>query len=215
MPDPPAVVVSEDVPDVETVVVPPPEPEPALAVVEEDQILILEPIRFEVGTANILPQSLPVLSAVATLLHHDATLLHVVIEGHASEEGTFAYNYDLSTQRARAVWEQLVSDGVHPDRVSWRGLGEVVPTQGGTSEEELRVNRRVEFHIVARLAPGESAPEYADSVELPWDGSESAVRQPPPPPEPEPEPPSDEELFEQLFEGPVDDEIDTFDEDEP
>jgi protein TonB len=38
----------------------------------------------------------------------------VVIEGHASQEGSFEYNYTLSAERARAIYEALVLRGVHP-----------------------------------------------------------------------------------------------------
>ena len=40
--------------------------------------------------------SIPTLQFVAKLMNQNARLGHVVIEGHASEEGTFVYNYDLS-----------------------------------------------------------------------------------------------------------------------
>ena len=78
---------------------------------------------------------------------------HVVIEGHASEEGSHQYNYDLSNLRARAIFKALAEAGVHPDRMSHRGYGEALPKNLGEDEAALAENRRVEFHIIRQDAP--------------------------------------------------------------
>ena len=160
---------------------PPPEPEPEeeegpppwepeeLARVVDEVIEIRDPIQFEFATSNILPESLPVLVAVGELMLAEERLEHVVVEGHASEEGSHDFNYELSTDRARAVWEELLKVGVHADRVSFRGLGEVVPRTAGEEEEELAENRRVEFHIVRQLDPLELVPPHDRRVPLPWE----------------------------------------------
>ena len=142
--------------------------EDELARIEGERIVIRDPIQFEFDTARILPESLPVLHQVATLLADNPQIAHLVVEGHASEEGTHVYNYDLSIRRARAVWEQLVAGGVNPDRLSYRGMGEVLPVTEGQSEGELAASRRVEFHIVRELHPLEPAPAYREGTPLPW-----------------------------------------------
>lgn len=172
-----AVVVTDPPPDIEIPDDPPePEEEPwregQLAKVEGERIKIREPIQFEFNTARILPESLPVLYQVAGLLNENARIVHVVIEGHASEEGSFSYNYDLSIRRARAIWEQLIRGRVHPDRISYRGMGEVVPRTEGSSEGELADNRRVDFHIVHQLGPLDLTPTYSPLAQLPWDGGD-------------------------------------------
>jgi len=172
-----AVVVTEPPPEVELPDDPPePEEEPwregQLAKVEGERIKIREPIQFEFNTARILPESLPVLYQVAGLLNENARIVHVVVEGHASEEGSFAYNYDLSILRARAIWEQLIRGRVHPNRISYRGMGEVVPRTEGSSEGELADNRRVDFHIVHQLGPLDLTPTYAPLAQLPWNGGD-------------------------------------------
>ena len=85
---------------------------------------------------------------VAKLINEDIQIGHLVIEGHASEEGSYGYNYDLSNLRARAIYRALVEAGVHPDRLSHRGYGEAIPIKSGEDEASLALNRRVEFHIV-------------------------------------------------------------------
>jgi outer membrane protein OmpA-like peptidoglycan-associated protein len=140
-----------------------------LARVEANQIVIRDPIQFEKGTARILPESRPILQQVAGLLQDHPRIVHLVIEGHASEEGDHNFNYDLSIERARSIWEQLVRAEVHPDRLSYRGMGEVVPVTVGADESALAVNRRVEFRITAQQHPLDPDPVYRTIPVLPWE----------------------------------------------
>ena len=219
------------IPEPEPVVVeipPEPPPEPDIVFIEEepepewepeekakivgDQVVIREPVQFEYATANILDESLPTLQAVANILNDHAEIEHVVIEGHASVEGSFEYNYELSNERARSIWKELMAYGVHPSRISYRGMGEVVPVAAGDSEEALAKNRRVEFDIVDRVEEGEEYPIYPATYLLPWSGEQIETIQPVIP-EPEVEEPEEElsieEQLDQLLEP------DAFDETEP
>jgi outer membrane protein OmpA-like peptidoglycan-associated protein len=144
--------------------------------VNATHIVIREPIQFDVATARILPESQPVLDAVAELMASYWQIDHLVIEGHASEEGAFDYNYKLSLERARAVYEALVEVGVHPTRLSFRGFGEVSPRTDDVTADNLAANRRVEFSIQRLLDPLEPPPVYPENVQLPWSGAMVAVR---------------------------------------
>ena len=141
--------------------------EEELAKVEADQIIIRDAIQFEIGTDKILKEFIPTLDFVASLINEDVQIGHVVIEGHASEEGSHDYNYDLSNLRARAIFKALVEVGVHPDRLSHRGYGEALPKNTGGTEEELAKNRRVEFHII-RQDPPETVLELRELQSAPW-----------------------------------------------
>lgn len=156
--DEPLIVVHKEAELVEPVAAP-------LAEVVDTSIVLRDPIRFELATARILDESMPTLHEVARILAADPAILHLLVEGHASEEGSYTYNYELSIARARAIFEALVAVGVHPDRLSYRGMGEVVPATG------LAESRRVEFDIVRVLGPDETAPAYAP-VPRPWNGEE-------------------------------------------
>ncbi|MBT3217698.1 MAG: OmpA family protein [Proteobacteria bacterium] len=198
-PPPPPVrvetVVVEEIPE------PPPLPplEPAweegeLARVVGEEIKIREKLQFIVNTPDLLADSKPVLNAIAAVVNENALIGHVVIEGHASEEGSYEFNYELSLNRARTIFEELIQAGVHPKRLSYRGMGEVVPTARGMQlkgsvpdETILAINRRVEFHIIRQFEPTDELPEYSTSIKLPWSGSDSTVKQPPKPELPEPE----------------------------
>lgn len=187
----------EDPPEIDDVdIAPPPPPPPAwkedeLARVEEKEILIRDPIQFELGTDKILPESLPTLHAVAKLMSDNPEIAHLVVEGHASDEGDFLYNYELSVRRALAIFRELVAAGVHPARVSCRGMGEVQPVAAGADETSLAANRRVVFTIVRRLRVGDAAPELPAAVRLPWNGDPKTFALPvPPTPPPDAAPPA-------------------------
>ncbi len=145
--------------------------------VHKQTITIRDDIQFAVGTSQILPDSLPVLDQVAELMASYWQIDHLLIEGHASEEGEYAPNFQLSIERARSIYVALVEAGVHPQRISFRGFGEVSPKDTGQSEQNLAANRRVEFHIIEQLEPLEVPPEYPDTVRLPWTGEVVKVRQ--------------------------------------
>lgn len=140
-----------------------------LAKVEGDRIVIRDPIRFVFAKDEVLPESLPILTDVARVLAENPRITYVVVEGHASEEGSFEYNYGLSTARARAVYKVLIEAGVHPDRVGYRAMGEVAPESTGTDEASLALNRRVLFRIERQLASDQPAPEW-QPVPVPWTG---------------------------------------------
>ncbi len=150
-----------------------------LAKIKDDQSVIRDPVQFELGTDRILPESLPTIHEVAAILRDHPEILQVVIEGHASEEGTYLYNYDLSLSRASAMFKELVLAGVHPDRLACRSMGEVQPVAPGTEESTLAQSRRVVFHITRRLKPGEVAPTYRRDILLPWTGEAAIIPEAP------------------------------------
>jgi outer membrane protein OmpA-like peptidoglycan-associated protein len=181
----------EDIPDqviIDEIAKPPPKPPEwsatELARLEQDQIVIRDPIQFEFAKDVILPVSLPTLKYVGSIMTDHPEIVHVVIEGHASDEGSYYYNYDLAKKRADAIWRALIEAGVSPTRLSTRSMGEVEPKNQGEDETSLAENRRVEFHIVKRLAPGEKPPEYKLDIKQPWTGEPEKL--PPPPAVPPP-----------------------------
>jgi OmpA-OmpF porin, OOP family len=161
----------EEVPDV----VPVPAPaiegwaEGELAKVEGERIVIRDPIQFEFAKDVVLPESLPILHDVARVIAENPRIAYVVVEGHASEEGSYEYNYWLSTTRARAIYRVLIEAGVSPERLGYRAMGEVVPVSSGTDEASLALNRRVVFAIEKQLPSDAPAPEWPP-VPVPWTG---------------------------------------------
>lgn len=171
-------LLEEEIPGVTDVAPPPP---PPLVRIFGDELAFREEIAFAPNSAEILPSSHELLDAIASLLASEGRIAHLAIEGHASEEGDLAYNWDLSDRRARAVWEALLVEGVSPQRMSWRGVGEVIPApvaKGAPPAPVSRVaaeNRRVVLRIARRLAQGEALPETPATTLLPWSGEAVAL----------------------------------------
>ena len=170
-PPPPEIIIDEPEPEIEW-------QEGELARVVLDTIQIREMLEFRVDTNILMDESRPTLQAIADLINADARIGHVVVEGHASQEGTFDHNYRLSESRAKAIFEELFKVGVHPERMSYRGMGEVVAIVEGEEEEQLQANRRVEFEIVKQFDAVEDMPDYDETHPLPWNGELIPIVQP-------------------------------------
>jgi outer membrane protein OmpA-like peptidoglycan-associated protein len=73
---------------------------------------------------------------------------HFRIIGHTDKRGTEEYNLDLSTRRARAVVNCLTSRfQISPDRLDAEGHGKKELRYPGDTEEDHRLNRRVEVRM--------------------------------------------------------------------
>jgi outer membrane protein OmpA-like peptidoglycan-associated protein len=104
---------------------------------------IIHGITFGYDSAEILPDSEPVLAMLHDGLAADASAT-VIIEGHTSSEGTEAYNRALSERRAASVVADLVRRGLPAARLSPVGVGESRPIAPNTDETGRSLNRRVE-----------------------------------------------------------------------
>ncbi|MAT92963.1 MAG: hypothetical protein CME59_10225 [Halioglobus sp.] len=71
----------------------------------------------------------------------------VDIIGHTCDLGSEEYNQGLSERRAAAVREYLVGAGLDPQRITYTGLGELDPLVPNSSDNNRRLNRRVEIHV--------------------------------------------------------------------
>ena len=65
-----------------------------------------------------------------------------VIEGHADEQGTRAYNLALGARRANAVMEYLVAQGVASNRLRFVSYGKERPIEICSEESCYAQNRR-------------------------------------------------------------------------
>jgi OOP family OmpA-OmpF porin len=72
----------------------------------------------------------------------------VIAVGHTDATGAAGYNQKLSTRRANAVKDYLVSKGVEKNRVYTEGKGENQPIADNKTREGRAKNRRVEIEVV-------------------------------------------------------------------
>ena len=71
----------------------------------------------------------------------------ILIEGHTDSRGTAEYNQRLSQQRARAVANALEAQGINPDRITTRGMGQNYPVAPNSTAAGRQQNRRVDVLI--------------------------------------------------------------------
>lgn len=89
-----------------------------------------------------------ILARFADYLKENPTF-KIAIHGHTDDLGDDAKNLLLSENRAKAVVEFLVQQGVTADRLSAKGFGETKPKVPNTSNENRSKNRRTEFLFVS------------------------------------------------------------------
>jgi outer membrane protein OmpA-like peptidoglycan-associated protein len=71
----------------------------------------------------------------------------VLVEGHADNDGDDEYNADLSRQRAQAVADWLIEQGVLVERLHVIGRGETEPITSNDTADGRARNRRVEVAV--------------------------------------------------------------------
>lgn len=71
----------------------------------------------------------------------------IFVEGHTDSTGSLAYNQHLSEDRAWAVADALVKEGVEKRRIFIKGFGETDPIASNATATGRRRNRRVEIII--------------------------------------------------------------------
>ena len=95
---------------------------------------------------------------------HKNPKMILVIEGHASSEGSSLYNLNLSAQRSKAVQQFFIERGIAKERLSIDFYGEEAPLNSNRTEQERAENRRVHFeityHITDRLLADKLQAEY-------------------------------------------------------
>ncbi len=118
--------------------------QPALVVVTDCEVKIVQQIHFETKKSIIKRESYPILDAVVEVLQKNSSI-KLEVQGHTDDVGTNKYNLTLSTDRAAAVRKYLVGRGVEASRLASKGYGEEVPIVPNDSAENRGLNRRVQF----------------------------------------------------------------------
>ena len=73
--------------------------------------------------------------------------LNLAIEGHTDTTGTADFNMKLSQQRADTVREFLISQGLSPDIITGKGMGQDNPVADNSTAAGRKQNRRVEIIV--------------------------------------------------------------------
>ncbi len=114
---------------------------------KQRQITITERIQFKLDSAELLAESLIILDEVAALMIDNPEILELEVQGHTDDKGKADHNLKLSQDRADAVREYLIKQGVKGDRLTAKGYGHSKPRFANISSRLREKNRRVEFKI--------------------------------------------------------------------
>ncbi len=102
-------------------------------------------ILFESGSANLKPQSMGVIRQISQVLLQENGM-NLKIVGHTDADGSDENNQILSSKRAEAVKNVLVSVyNISGERLATEGKGESEPIGDNSTPEGKSKNRRVEF----------------------------------------------------------------------
>ncbi len=119
--------------------------------------IVLKNIHFVGGRHILMSHAYPALNELVDAMLNIPTL-EIEIHGHICcqpgegdgldlETGT----YDLSVQRAKAIYEYLISKGVAKNRMNYKGFGHKYPIYlVEKTDAERMMNRRVEIKIIKK-----------------------------------------------------------------
>ncbi len=105
-------------------------------------------VYFDSEQFNINQRSEEVLDKLAGIFKEYPNT-NILVEGHTDSQGAESYNLTLSKNRAQAVTNYLVNDGVSKGRLTTNWYGEAQPKYDNETAEGRAKNRRVEIAIVA------------------------------------------------------------------
>ena len=103
-------------------------------------------ILFNSGKSSFQKQTFPVLQSIAAILKEYPTA-KFSIEGHTDSDGKDAMNLKLSKDRAAAVKNYLIENGIAADRLTSEGYGETKPIDSNKTAKGKANNRRVEVKL--------------------------------------------------------------------
>jgi outer membrane protein OmpA-like peptidoglycan-associated protein/tetratricopeptide (TPR) repeat protein len=111
--------------------------------------VVLHNIFFETDKFELLSYSQSELERLITFMTKNTTT-QIEIGGHTDSEGSETHNNQLSQNRAKAVYDYLVSKGVEAGRLTFKGYGESAPIESNDTPEGRAKNRRTEFKVVSK-----------------------------------------------------------------
>ena len=117
--------------------------------IKEGETYQINNINFATDSYELNEQVMNILSEFVTFMEENPSV-KVMIQGHTDNVGDANDNLTLSTNRAQAVNNYLVLEGIDPNRLEFKGFGESKPIASNDTEEGRSKNRRTEFVILSK-----------------------------------------------------------------
>jgi len=103
-------------------------------------------VLFDVGKSELKPDAREDLAKLSGIVVNYPSL-KLSIEGHSDNTGSAESNQALSEQRANAVRDYLIKQGLNGSSLTALGLGEKNPVADNSTAEGRQKNRRIEIIV--------------------------------------------------------------------
>lgn len=113
--------------------------------------MVLQGVKFapnEVALTDSVKQELDLI--IAQLKSLEGKGFKVEIGGHTDKSGLEELNILLSQQRAEAVYNYFLEQGVAPASIIWKGYGSEFPIETNKYQWGREVNRRIEIKLISK-----------------------------------------------------------------
>ncbi len=117
-----------------------------LTPIAKGAVMRLQNIRFDFDRSTLKSSAFPELNKLVVFLQKNPTL-KILIAGYTDNVGGVNYNQKLSLERAKAVFDYLVSKGIDAGRMQYQGFGNTHPISNNQTPEGRAANRRTEIVI--------------------------------------------------------------------
>ncbi len=114
-----------------------------------DAKTILKNIYFDYAKAILKEESFSTLNRVVKFMN-DNPNIKMEISGHTDNVSSLATNQPLSENRAKAVMNYLIKNGIDASRLTSKGYADKFPVTDNNTEEGKAQNRRVELKIIEK-----------------------------------------------------------------
>jgi outer membrane protein OmpA-like peptidoglycan-associated protein len=111
-------------------------------IIKTNEVYTFKNVLFDFDKAELLKVSISELDELYKHLKEDSNL-NIEIYGHTDNVGLDARNKELSEQRAKAVADYLISQGLDKSKIKSFGFGSTKPISDNKTEEGRQLNRRV------------------------------------------------------------------------
>lgn len=126
---------------------------------EKGTVTIAQDILFVNNKPDLNPQGKEFISMFSKILDknifnntkYENLIKYIHIEGYASSEGSLEYNFQISFERAKNVWQYMTNNDIQKKEIMRRKLnivsrGEIDANQNNNDEKDRKVIFRFEFY---------------------------------------------------------------------
>ena len=113
------------------------------------QVIPLNNVNFEPNKSTLQPEAYPELNRVVAFLQQNPGL-EVEVAAHTGGQLSHSSALGLSMQRAKAIANFLIGNGVDEQRIVHKGYGKAFPITDNDTPEGQRMNQRIELRIIGQ-----------------------------------------------------------------